>query len=198
LLLAEAATTETVTISLPSGQRLSGVGAATDAALSDWLERPVRLVEADPDSTPTFESQSDQMDDESGTVTWQGRAGSGFVDSSPVHLVTTASLRAVRNQRPDLDWQVRRFRPNLLIDAAGDERVEDAWIGHRCSIGAVELEIIKACERCAMTTRMQPGGVDRQPGVLAHLFRAAEGTFGVLGRVVRPGSIDLHAPVTVD
>ncbi len=197
LLLGEAATTDTLAISLPSGQCLAGVGPATDAALSTWLERPVRLIEADPDSAPTFESQADQMDDASGTVTWQGRPG-GFVDSSPIHLVTTASLRAVRNQRPDLDWQIRRFRPNLLIDAPGDERIEDAWIGRRCSIGSVEVEIVKACERCAMTTRMQPGGVERQPGVLKHLIREAHGNFGVLGRVVRPGPIGLNVAVTVD
>jgi uncharacterized protein YcbX len=176
---------------------LSGVGPTTDAALSRWLERPVRLVEADSDTTPTFESQAEQADDASGTITWQGRPG-GFVDSSPIHLLTTASLRAVRTQRPDLDWQIRRFRPNLLIDVPGDERVEDAWIGRRCSVGSVEIEIVKACGRCVMTTRVQPGGIERQLGVLTHLSQVADGNFGVLGRVVRPGVIGLHAPVTVD
>jgi uncharacterized protein YcbX len=197
LLLAEARINHTVAISLPSGDCLSGVGSATDAALSGWLERPVRLVESDPDSTPTFESQAVDADDASDSITWQGRPG-GFVDSSPVHLLTTASLRAVRNQRPDLDWQVRRFRPNLLIDAPGDERVEDAWIGHRCLVGSVELEIFKLCGRCVMTTRIQPGGLERQLGVLRHLSDVADGNFGVMGRVVRPGPIALHDPVTVD
>jgi uncharacterized protein YcbX len=197
LLLAEAATTDSVAIWLPSGRCLSGVGPTTDAALSRWLERPVRLVEADADVTPTFESQAEEGDDASPTVTWQGRPG-GFVDSSAIHLLTTASLRAVRAQRPDLDWQTRRFRPNLLIDVPGEERVEDAWIGRRCSVGSVEIEIVKACGRCVMTTRTQPGGVERQLGVLKHLSHVADGNFGVLGRIVRPGTIGLHAPVTVD
>jgi uncharacterized protein YcbX len=197
LLLAEARTKDTVAIWLPSGESLSGMGSATDAALSGWLERPVKLVEADPVTTPTFESQAVEADDESASITWQGRPG-GFVDSSPVHLLTTASLRAVRQQRPDLDWQVRRFRPNLLIDVPGDERVEDEWIGHRCLVGPVELEIFKACGRCVMTTRSQPGGLERQLGVLRHLSDVADGNFGVLGRVLRPGPISLHDPVTVD
>ena len=33
-------------IELPDGTGLVGAGDATDSALSDWLERPVRLVEA--------------------------------------------------------------------------------------------------------------------------------------------------------
>ncbi len=197
LLLAEAATTDTVPIWLPSGRCLSGVGPTTDAALSRWLERPVRLAEADSDTTPTFESQAEE-DDASGTITWQGRPG-GFVDSSPRSTRwTTASLRFVRTQRPDLDWQIRRFRPNFLIDVPGNERVEDAWIGRRCSVGSVEIEIVKACGRCVMTTRVQPGGVERQLGVLRHLSQVADGNFGVLGRVVHPGVVGLHAPVTID
>ena len=41
------------------------------------------------------------------------------MDSSPIHLLTTASLRAVRAQRPDLDWQTRRFRPEPPDRCAG-------------------------------------------------------------------------------
>ena len=196
LLLAEARTSEPVAISLPSGECLSGVGSATDAALSDWLERPVRLVEADLDTTPTFESQSVDADDASVSVTWQGRPG-GFVDSSPIHLLTTASLRAVQNQRPDLDWQVRRFRPNLLIDAPGDERVEDAWIGHRCLVGRWSWRSSSS----AVGVDDHPnraGGLERQLGVTRHLSDVADGNFGVMGRVLRAGPIALHDAVTVD
>jgi uncharacterized protein YcbX len=197
LMMAMASTAATVVISLPSGCRLTGAGPGTDAALSGWLERPVRLVEAEEQTTPTFESQADMTDDASRTVTWQGRPGS-FVDSSAVHLVTSASLRAVRRQRPDLDWRVARFRPNLLVDAPGDERIEDSWVGRRCVIGGGELEIVKPCTRCVMVTRPQPGGLDRQPGVLSHLSSSAEGCLGVLARVVHPGAVSLHDPVRVE
>jgi uncharacterized protein YcbX len=101
-------------------------------------------------------------------------------------------------QRPDLDWSVARFRPNLLVDAGGDERVEDAWVGRRCSVGEVQLEIIKPCERCVMVTRPQPGGLARQLGVLTHLSRVADGSLGALARVARPGTVALGAPVSLD
>ena len=187
---------ETVVIFLPSGQSLLGLGTDTDATLSAWLERPVRLVDAGDGAVPTFERQADDADDNSATATWQGHPGV-FVDSSPVHLMTTASLRAVASQRPDLDWRVSRFRPNLLIDTPGDGRTEDAWVGRRCSVGDVELEIVKPCTRCVMVTRPQPDGVERQVGVLTHLSRAAEGTLGALARVVRPGVVNIGASVTV-
>ena len=51
-------------------------------------------------------------------------AGS-FLDFAPVHLVTTATLEGCQAQRPDLDWDVRRFRPNLVIDVDGPPFVEN-------------------------------------------------------------------------
>ena len=184
-------------ISLPTGESLDGPGDATDAALSAWLERPVHLVEACTDRIPTFESQLDAADDASESVTWEGRP-EAFVDSSPIHLLTTATLRAVATQRPDIDWRMARFRPNLVVDALGGERVEDGWVGQRCSIGVVQLEIIKPCERCVMVTRRQPGGVERELGVLTHLAHESRSTLGVLARVVRTGTVSVGAPVTLD
>jgi uncharacterized protein YcbX len=197
LMMATASTAATVAISLPSGQCLRGVGPGTDAALSRWLGRRVRLVEAEDDATPTFESQADEADDDSPTITWLGRPGA-FVDSSAVHLLTSASLRALRLQRPDLDWRLIRFRPNLRVDSPGDERVEDSWVGRRCVIGEVELEIVKPCRRCVMVTRPQPGGVDRQLEVLSHLNSSAAGSLGVLARVTKPGVVSVHDSVRVD
>jgi uncharacterized protein YcbX len=186
---------QTVLISLPSGQQVAGVGTGTDAALSAWLGCSVTLVEAG-DETPTFAKQADETDDASPTVTWAGRPGA-FVDSSPVHLLTTASLGVMRAERPDVDWQVARFRPNLLVDVSDEGRVEDGWVGRRCSVGDVELEIVKPCSRCVMVTRAQRGGLDRQFSVLSHLSSTAGRSLGVLGRVVQPGPVSLHAPVTL-
>lgn len=193
LLAARARTADPVEAVLPSGRTLAGPGPGADAALTDWLGQPVRLVEADPEAVPTFESQADEADDTSGTATWQGRPGI-FVDSSPLHLLTTASLRAVTAERPDLDWAVARFRPNLLVDVPGTGRPEDAWVGGRVGVGDVELAIVKPCTRCVMVTRAQPG-LERRLDVLTHLTRTAAGTLGVLAGVVRPGTVTVGAPV---
>jgi uncharacterized protein YcbX len=112
-------------------------------------------------------------------------------------VLTTATLRALALQRPDLDWSVARFRPNLLVEVAGDERVEDAWVGRHGSVGEVRLEIIKRCERCVMVTRPQPGGLDRQVGVLTHLARVADSSLGVLARVTRPGTVALGSDLSL-
>lgn len=202
LLSAVATTAQPVKIRLPDGEVVAGSG--VDAALSAWLGRSVRLGEADPAAGAIFESQSDFFDDGSETGTWQGVAGS-LVDSNPVHVLTTASLEAMAAERPDLDWQVVRFRPNLLVDAAGRGRVEDDWVGLRLAIGTggAELEVVEACERCVMITRAQkPAGVgpavaERQLDLLRHLNDRYQGLLGVLARVVSPGPVRRGDPVVV-
>jgi uncharacterized protein YcbX len=195
--MARAATTDSVRISLPTGETLNGLGPSTDRGLTSWLGRSVRLVEATNEEVPTFERQADDLDDASASGTWQGCPGA-FVDSRPLHVLTTATLRAMALQRPDLDWNVTRFRPNLLVDVVGDERIEDAWVGRHCSVGDVRLEIIKRCERCVMVTRPQPGGLDRQLGVLTHLTQVAKSNLGVLARVTRPGTVALGSDLSLD
>lgn len=196
LLMARATTTDPVRISLPTGEVLDGPGPATDRALSSWLGRSVRLVEANDAEVPTFERQVDDLDDASASAAWQGCAGA-FVDSRPLHVLTTATLRSMARERPDLDWSLARFRPNLLVDVAGDERIEDGWVGRHCSVGEVRLEIIKRCERCVMVTRPQPGGLHRQLEVLTHLSQVADSSLGVLARVTHPGTVALHSPVSL-
>jgi uncharacterized protein YcbX len=185
-----------LTVRLPTGETALGTGPAVDAALSAWLGRTVHLVEARPDGRGTFECPADFEDDASELSRWQGPYGS-FVDSSPVHLLTTASLRAMSSERPDLRWDVLRFRPNVLIEADGSERIEDAWVGRPVRLGQVELGVRKSCGRCVMTTRPQPGGLPRQLDILRHLSSAHSADLGVLAQVTRGGRIEVGQPATV-
>jgi uncharacterized protein YcbX len=185
-----------LTIRLPTGETALALGAGVDTALSAWLGRPVHLIEARADGRGTYEMPIDFEDDDSEPMQWQGPSGS-FVDSSPVHLLTRATLRAAQRERPDLQWHPARFRPNLLIDADGDEMVEDEWIGKRVSIGEVELQVHKPCSRCVMTTRVQPGGIERQLDILRHINTAHGTNLGVLARVLQPGRIEVGQPVAV-
>jgi uncharacterized protein YcbX len=185
-----------LTIRLPTGETVLAMGAGVDSALSAWLERPVHLVEARPEGRGTYEMPIDFEDDGSEPVQWQGPSGS-FVDSTHVHLLTTATLRKMQRDRPDLQWHAARFRPNMLIDADGDEPVEDEWIGERVRIGEVELQVHKPCSRCVMTTRAQPGGLERQLDILRHINTAHGNNLGVLARVLRPGRVEVGQPVSV-
>jgi hypothetical protein len=185
-----------LTIRLPTGETALGTGPSVDAALSAWLGRTVHLIEATGEGRGTFENLADFEDDESEPVRWQGPYGS-FVDSNPVHLLSTASLRAMAAERPDLRWDVLRFRPNVLIEAPGEELVDTAWVGRRIRLGQVELEVQQPCSRCVMTTRAQPGGIPRELDILRHVNGNHSSNLGVLARVARGGRVDVGQTVTV-
>ena len=126
-------------------------------------------------------------------VTLAREASVSHLDAGPVHLLTTASLA----------WlgvganEAVRFRPNVLIDAVGADRVEDAWIGRRLGIGAqVELEVTERAERCRMVTLAQ-SDLSSAPRVLARIAREAGARFGVYARVLTAGRIAAGDPVVV-
>src|SRR5215207_9174991 len=120
-------------IKLPDGTGLVGAGDATGGALSDWLGRPVRLVEAAVHGGRA-EYFADPTDDASEAIEWT-MPPERFVDAMPVLLMTSASLRAGAALHPSGEWNVRRFRPNVLLDASGDGWLEDDWCGRVVRIG---------------------------------------------------------------
>jgi len=173
-------------VKLPDGQEFAR-GEMLDESLSRWLERPVRLIGAATHGAATYESQEDYERDESDSVQWEGPSGS-FVDESPLHLLTTADLDLLASERPDLQWDVHRFRPNVLIDAASAS-IGSAEPGSRIRLGDVEVEIQKGCTRCVMTTRPQSAPLERQLDILRHVTKVHEGVVGVRAKVVCTGAI---------
>ena len=47
-----------------------------------------------------------------------------FFDLSPLHLLTTSSVAFLARRNPGADWDIRRFRPNFLVETEGDGLVE--------------------------------------------------------------------------
>jgi uncharacterized protein YcbX len=179
-------------VKLPDGREF-GRGEALDEALSRWLERPVKLIDAASFGAATYESQEDDERDDSGSVQWKGPVGS-FVDESPLHLLTTADLGLLTSERPDLQWDVHRFRPNVLIDVES-ESLGAMETGSRLQLGDVEVEIQKGCTRCVMTTRPQQGSLERELDVLRHVAKAHDSVVGVRARAVCTGVIRVGDPV---
>lgn len=175
-------------VRLPNGETVLGLGAGSDAALSAWLGRPVHLQEAGEHSAGTYETNVDPTDDESEVVEWTGPEGS-FVDAAPVHVLTTASLRAMASSSPPHQWDERRFRANVVVAADGEAFVEDEWVGSTLVIGEVELEVTKPTGRCAMVGRAQPGGLDGDIGMVRALAEQRELRLGIYARVRRPGVV---------
>ena len=172
-------------VTLPSGEEFHE-GVRLDDELSSWLGYPVALVLAATFGTATFESQEDFERDDSGVVSWEGTGGR-FVDESALHLLTTSEMERLSIERPDLHWDVRRFRPNIVVDD-GERRLDTSPL-RRIQMGEVEIEIEKPCSRCVMTTRPQPGGLNRQLDVLRHVSSHHHGNVGSRARVARPGGI---------
>ena len=124
-------------------------------------------------------------------------------DDAPVHVLTSASVRALA-ERVGAPLDVRRFRANLLVDldagttAAGTPTTwpEDDWLGRRLRVGEVVLRITSPMPRCVMVNAAQPG-LDHDARVLRSLAdRSAR--LGVMAEVIRPGVVRRGDRVVVE
>lgn len=124
------------------------------------------------------------------------------LDSSPIHLVTTAALARMRNLLPDVSIDERRFRPNLVIavDSEGDgpaeDHIEDTWIGRELVIGDARLAVVERTERCVMVNNSQ-GDLEHDSRLLKAVTRDNELCLGVYAEVRTPGVIGHGAPVEI-
>jgi uncharacterized protein YcbX len=183
-----------LSITLPDGRSFNE-GEPLDEVLTSWLGRPVRLVDAASFGTATYEAHEDSEDDDSPLVTWEGLRGS-FVDESALHLMTTLDIEQLVSERPDLQWETRRFRPNVMMEPAADSQLR-LEPGMRVAVGDCEIAITKGCTRCVMTTRSQPGALERQLEILQHVSRYHDGAVGVRASIVRTGTVRIGDPVRV-
>jgi uncharacterized protein len=183
-----------LTVSVPrpepeSGQSREFIGSSPelDAALSAWLGREVALMPAKDHPVVNAENFDDALDESGPVHDWQLPEGR-FVDSSPLLLITTATLESAVGIYPEGRWDVRRFRPNLVVDANGTSWLEDGWRNLVLRIGEVELSVRKPCTRCTMVTRAQPG-IPADSTIFRSLAHEHGATFGVLCEVRTPGTL---------
>jgi uncharacterized protein YcbX len=144
----------------PSGPPLRADDPAAGAALSLALGRPLRL---------------------------RREAAVAHHDESPLHLVTTASLRRVAALAGGT-VDVRRLRANVVLEVAGDDFAEDRWTGRELVIGDVVLGIGAGMPRCVMLDAA-PARARHDPKVLRLLTEVHGMTLGVQAHVLRSGTI---------
>jgi len=125
----------------------------------------------------------------------------GFFDFAPIHVMTTASLDAVRAAAPDASISAERYRPNIVIETgAGMVFPENAWVGRRIRIGeTVSLEVIAPTPRCAVPMLMHGRlPFSREAVAVVNQLNQVEfpmlgpGTFPCLGAyatVLAPGAV---------
>ena len=134
------------------------------------------------------------------TVTDFGLPQGTFFDAAVVHVLTTATLDRLRMLYPQGRFEVRRFRPNMVIESAngGTDFVENAWIGRTLAIGdAVRLSITGPCPRCVMTTLPQ-GDLPRDVGILRTAAQHNQANVGVYASVVQGGKVRRGDPVSLE
>lgn len=119
-----------------------------------------------------------------------------YFDAYPIHIVTTATLAALRAKDPASDWDARRFRANFIVET--DESlhglIEAAWAGRELRIGDLRLQCKLATPRCSMIMQAQPE-LKKDPGVLRTVVRDAEQCVGVYASVTQPGHVERGAVV---
>lgn len=191
---------------LPDGTVVDVGDEDRDRRLSDWLGRPVTLLSLEQSGDLTYEMTFDPPHDDAEYFEIP-LPEHGFVDLAPLHLIATSTLAACAAQRPELDWDVRRFRPNLVIDHDGGAFAEDAWVGAQLRIGdQCIVSIDQPTVRCAMPLRAQPAvagapALARQPELyraMDQLHEAHPNHLGVYVGVVAPGRVSVGDPVVLD
>jgi uncharacterized protein len=91
-----------------------------------------------------------------------------FFDAVPIHVITTNTVDELGRREPESQFDVRRFRPNIVVEAEGDGFVENDW--KHVQIGDLELQTVMPVPRCVMTTLAQDE-LPRDPNVLRSTAR---------------------------
>jgi len=178
-----------IEIELPHGVRTASDDPDVDALLSAWLDRPLRLHRAAGDEQFTIHHHTDP-EDETKTKDFSTPPGAYYDSRSTVHLLSHSSLHAAGAAYREGQWDVRRFRPNIVVSfgngafgngAFGDDEggfVEEAWVGATVALGAVPALVRKRTERCVLTTRAQPG-LDRDLQIYRSLVKSNHANLGI-------------------
>ena len=190
-----------VRIVLPDGTAVTSDQGDLNRILSKALDREVTLRAARHGTVNAEEYWPDMEGlDHRDTVTDFTLPEGTFFDVAMVHLLTTATLDRLRELYPQGRFEVRRFRPNIVVQLASDEKgfAENSWVGHTLAIGtAVRLNIIGPCGRCVMTTLAQ-GDLPRDPGILRTAAQQNHVNVGVYAAVERVGTIRRGDPVRLE
>jgi uncharacterized protein YcbX len=101
-----------------------------------------------------------------GTLTRLRPKAGTFQDLAAMHLVAAATLDHLAALAPGTSFDVRRYRPNILVGDAAGGFVENGWTTGEITVGPeVALQPLVPTMRCIMTT-LDQGGLPRDPVTL--------------------------------
>jgi uncharacterized protein YcbX len=190
-----------VRITAPGGLTLTTTDPDIHARLSATFGRSLTLMATAPAGL-LLELPAGTLGGAMSTITdvpLGGAAPPGaFFDYACVHLVATSTLDHLQRLYPEGRFDVRRFRPNVVIRSHGEPFIENSWVGRTLAIGDdVVLRVTIPCPRCVNMILPQVD-LPHDPGILRtiaqHNMRDV-GDFGTLpcagvyADVVKPGAI---------
>jgi uncharacterized protein len=165
-----------------------------DNTLSKVLGREVRLMRANLEK-PSYEEYWPDIEGlaQREKVTDEAMPPQTFFDIAVIHILTTSTINRLRELYPEGRFEVRRFRPNIVIESAssGEKKdfIENLWVGKKLTIGEdIVLRVTGPCTRCVMITLPQ-GDLPKDLGILRTVAQYNRVTAGVYATVHGGGTI---------
>jgi hypothetical protein len=193
--------TPAVSIEAPSGETLSTDILELEERMSTIFNRKLKLMAVAPPGL-LIEVPAGTLGGALSEVTelplGGGATPGAFVDYGSLHLIATSTLDHLQNLYPQGRFDVRRFRPNIVVRSDSPAFKENSWVGKTIAIGnELILRVTIPCPRCISVTLAQDD-LPRDPRILraiAEQNMCDLGDFGnlpcagVYADVVRPGQI---------
>jgi uncharacterized protein len=189
-----------VRITFPDGSNIFSDGKEEDmdSRLSDVFNREVKLMKSSIFEEPSYEEYWPDIDGlaRRNQVTDEAMPSKTFFDIAVIHILATSTINRLCELYPEGRFEVRRFRPNIVVEPAASKEknkkndfIENSWVGEKMIIGKdVVLNITAPCTRCVMITLPQ-GDLPSDLGILSTVAKYNEVHVGVYASVERGGTI---------
>ena len=119
----------------------------------------------------------------------------GTFDIAPLSLISVQTIEALGGMA-GIAVDQRRFRPNLVVDAASPF-AEDDWVGATLRLGDARMRVDQRDERWVMVN-IDPDTSVRDPRVLRTIAQQRGACLGVYGAPVEPGRVAVGDPVVLE
>lgn len=139
----------------------------------DWLsELRETFTRLPGESLPEFLKTPDEV------AEFVGLPGTFFL-VAPLHIVTSATMSYLKELHPESDWDIRRFRPNIVIETdTGEGLLEQGWLGRKIMVNGLELNCIDTAVRCGAVTRPLEE-LPRDASMLRSIVKDADQNLGI-------------------
>jgi uncharacterized protein YcbX len=178
------------------------------------LYKPFGLDRDSPESLPThvrtpagkeYELRSDELREEISTLYGSAvelmNLKHGIFDEAPISVISLSTVLGVQRES-GRDIDLRRFRPNIVIETNSREPFEENnWVGRTLMFGEGNSDpavgVTLKDERCVMVN-FDPDTAEKDSRVMKTVVRLNENYAGVYGTAVRAGELRVGRVVTLE